>query len=232
MFLARYCTACSDSSEGGDNVSLYSGGHSVAGSTAAVASHSHAFDGSHHSSAHSVVGSTGESYASNGSQRSDGSQASGDSGSSDDPAVARLENARIKVHGAQRRLWMQEPNDAGCFIAQAATYWEILSSTHNLGRQGVPARYIESEEIMDHKLSKLGPKNNFLTGSWGCDHFSWWGYTAAGIMILMAIKTFEGWTAPPISEISRAIYAQDHPINGLRQDSACMVHNMGDFALC
>lgn len=182
-------------------------------------------DGDHASHHHSQISSTGALYVSSDIQDSVGSQISDDSENSDDPNVLRLRYARFKEHGSQRRRWMQDPNEPGCFVAQVTIDWETLSGTYDLNWLGLPIRHVKSHQIMDHQVLGLDTNLDYLEGSWGCDEFSWWGYTAPGVIMMMGARRDIESTTPQISEVNHAIYTKDHPIDTLKQVYVCLVEN-------
>ncbi|KAJ5980446.1 hypothetical protein N7481_007744 [Penicillium waksmanii] len=164
-----------------------------------------------------TAGSESSNHGDHASHHSGGSQKSDDSEATDDPDVLRLRHARFKEHGSQRRRWMEDPNEPDCFVAQATIDWETLSGTYDLNWLGLPARYVKSDQIIDHRMLGLDTNLDFLEGSWGCDEFSWWGYTAPGIIVMMGIRRDIESTTPQISEVNHAIYTKDHPIDSLKQ---------------
>lgn len=139
--------------------------------------------------------------------------------SSEDASTEHIEAAskygKLEREGAQRRRWMDDPNEPDCQLLVSTLTFDRLCEMCGIGpddvkREDIPPLYKQHVRGLG---VPIGPVyQQYTTAS---DDFTWQGYTGPGMILIDDIRRAKT-DAPRISQITQAVYERDYSISSLR----------------
>lgn len=141
--------------------------------------------------------------------------------------------ARCQTQGAQRRRWIANSNEPGCYIHRSELTFSYLRTMHP---SGVTWNYSTTEESMSTHLIQEIPELNDPPMSYRdytllSPYIYWSGTTGPGIVVINQIdRTHFADEIPPVAPVSgvtQAIYEHFFHINDLRHVYVNNVVNTG-----
>ncbi|KAJ5765327.1 hypothetical protein N7520_004886 [Penicillium odoratum] len=141
----------------------------------------------------------------------------------------------IQNEGAQRRRWIANPSEPGCYIEKSTLTFHDLVNRYNSGLITTD-RVVFSQEIDDHVLEKIkeleksrkvsSDRSKYATFDLNGHDFSWSGIIGPGIIVLSSIfrvkkepgTQVRDMDLPRItaSAVTQAFYTRDFDIESLR----------------
>ncbi|KAJ5149441.1 hypothetical protein N7448_001019 [Penicillium atrosanguineum] len=129
--------------------------------------------------------------------------------------IQSIDFSEFQEWGARIRRWIDDPQEPNCHITKSTLTWQQLADKGFTFRRG------ERTSLGDIDPDKMditipGNVSRFYAGSNDDITCTWDGFTAEGAIALCTIKRQKGCIAPPISQVTQALYTRDHAIDGLR----------------
>ena len=129
--------------------------------------------------------------------------------------VQTINFSEFQERGAWIRRWIEDPQEPDCHITKSTLTWQQLAgmgysfrrkNTTNLGD-------IDPDEV---DITIPGNVSRFYICSDDDLTCMWDGFTGEGAIAMSTIQRQKGCSAPPISQVTQAIYTRHHAIDGLR----------------
>jgi hypothetical protein len=122
---------------------------------------------------------------------------------------------KLEQEGAQRRRWMDDPNEPDCKILLSTLTFDRLCEMCDVGPDDVKRE--DTPPLYKQRIRDLGLPIELVYQHYtiSCNDFTWQGYTGPGMILIDDIRRAKTDT-PPISQITQALYERDHSISSLK----------------
>jgi hypothetical protein len=149
------------------------------------------------------------------------------------PTLDPVKYGEFQEAGAQRRRWIDDPDEPDCLIPRSTlTFNDLFESRYSSGHFATSLPVI----LSDYGLPDGRPAGLFevaFDAEGACqgfevcenDEFYWEGFTGPGVIFIDLIARFKEAHPPQISEITQAIYRRDFDVDGLRHIFITSVQN-------
>lgn len=157
-----------------------------------------------------LSGSSSPSMSSNSSGRSETDEQS--DGSDQEINIIQVSTSS-KEHGSQRRRWMEDSNEPGCFINYPPLDHESLVINYELDW---PVKNVKTDVILESQELCLDPSLDYIEYAYTCDAFLWSGYIARGAIVIEELRREKRLKGPYMSQVSYALYTSNYSIESLK----------------